>query len=104
MTKMTRNDMPDPSSPSPNAQQVTANVQVCWERFEALAQAHWPDPRKGGAEIVRAFRDQASDAELNELRDRIKAECRLKPHVPVGHLREHQFWLAVLEGAQKAAA
>jgi hypothetical protein len=102
MTKTTRNDGPDSSSLPVTAQQ-NANVQVCWERFEALAQAGWPDPRAGGAEIVRTFRDHAGDPELNELRNRIEAECRLKPHVPVGHLREHQFWLAVLEGAHKAA-
>lgn len=103
MTKTRRSDRPDPDALPPNAQQVTANVQVCWEKFEALAQAHWPDPRTGGAQIVRAFRDHASDAELDELRNRIKAECRLKTHVPIGHLREHQFWLAVLNGARKAA-
>ena len=102
MTRTTRNDVPDSSS-LPVTTQQNANVQVCWERFEALAQAGWPDPRAGGAEIVRTFRDHAGDPELNELRNRIEADCRLKPHVPVGHLREHQFWLAVLEGAHKAA-
>lgn len=102
MTKTTSNDRPGPS-PLPVTAQQKANVQLCWERFEALTQAGWPDPRAGGAEIVRTFRDHASNPELNELRNRIEAECRLKPHVPVGHLREHQFWLAVLEGAHKAA-
>ncbi len=101
MTKTTRND--SANSLPLNAQQVSANVQGCWEKLEALAQAGWPDPRASGDDIVRAFRDHANGAELNELRARIKAECQLKPHVPVGHLREHQFWLAVLEGAQKAA-
>ena len=98
MTKTTRND-----GPGPRSQLVNADVQGCWERFEALARAGWPDPRAGGAAIVRTFRAHASGAELSELRHRIEAECRLKPHVPVGHLREYQFWLAVLEGAQKAA-
>ncbi len=102
MTKTTRNDGPGPSSLAVTAQ-TKANVQGCWARFEALAQAGWPDPRAGGAAIVRTFRDHASDAELSELQNRIEAECRLKPHVPVGHMREHQFWLAILEGAQKAA-
>ena len=101
MTKTTRTDRPGPG-PLPVTAQQKATVQVCWERFEALAQAGWPDPRAGGAEIVRTFRDHASDPELNELRNRIEAECRLKLHVPVGHLRKHQFWLAVLEGAHKA--
>ena len=102
MSETTRNDRPGPSLLSVTAQQK-ANVQVCWERFEALARAGWPDPRAGGAEIVRTFRDHASDPELTELRSRIETECRLKPRAPVGHLREHQFWLAVLEGAHKAA-
>jgi hypothetical protein len=102
MTKTTRNDRPSPKS-LPVSAQKKANVQSCWERFEALAQAGWSDPRASGAAIVRTFRDDASDAELSQLRNRIQAECRLKPHVPVGHLREYQFWLAILEGARKAA-
>jgi hypothetical protein len=102
MTKITRNDRSGPSPPPVTAQQK-ANIQGCWERFEALAQTGWPDPRASGAAIVRTFRNDASDAELSELRNRIEAECRLKPHVPVRHLREYQFWLAVLEGAHKAA-
>jgi len=67
MTKTTRNDRSGPSLLLVTAQQK-ANVQLCWERFEALAQAGWPDPRAGGAEIVRTFRDHASDPEVNELR------------------------------------
>ena len=60
MTKTTHNNRSGPS-PLPATAQQKANVQVCWERFEALTQAGWPDPRAGGAEIVQTFRGHASD-------------------------------------------
>jgi hypothetical protein len=72
---------------------------------EALAQAGSDTPREDASEIVRAFRNEASDTDQRELRKGIETELawRRNREVATAYLAKHSLRLAILEGALKGA-
>lgn len=81
------------------------DVGDCYDRLEKLASVGSVSPREDAIAIVRDFRANAGEAEIAELRHRLEADLLVqRDAIRIGHLLEHLWRVAVLEGAIAATS
>ena len=79
------------------------DIDHCWERLRNLAEHARTDPREQAADIVRSFKAQTDQHDIDRLKRRVHDEltAKTRTQAPLSELERHSRWLAVLNGAKR---